>query len=394
MRDHSDESMDSSKQSQSSSGDCGPRARLSRRRVLKGFAGAGALAVSSLSGCLSAGAATRDTPAVTFSSQQGRVTRQHATHVVRTASALRSAVGTADAVVWIPESVTIDISNDFGTEVATNVTIASNRGLGGAGGLLRSTSYVNGHFTTRSTGEGYIRLSGIRLRGPRTDYFDPRKQAKPESYYYAAGFRLFPQRAIVDNCEVFGWTNAGLLFGTKDTPTASWIHHNQMHHNQMETLGYPFELYNGLARIEWNYFAKYRHAITAYGYPTNGYEARYNVVGPPGGSEYAFAFDMHSLGEQDNYPSSNTTAGKYVDVHHNVFTLTDHNALSVSGIPTQYARFVTNWCATSKGGDGPGVPAVSIPTGATLYKKKNQFGKSAVKQGLQRLTAAAKQRNA
>jgi hypothetical protein len=381
-------------------GDSTASAGASSRRSFLRAGTAGALGVSvGLTGCLGILGGPSLTMAqrrkgtgspVSFASQRKRIRKQDATVVVHNRSELVDALQTPGAVIWLPESVTIDMQPPGNISIEPNVTIASNRNLAsgprngrGNGGKIKTDEYMQRIFLAK----GPCRVTGVRLQGPEMRYFDPPYDAL---YSYAASCLQFQgQTAIVDNCEAYGWTAMALGIGTKGTPTQGWIHHNNFHHNQMNYLGYPMELFNGVHLIEWNYFAKYRHAITAYGYLTNGYEARCNIIGPPGGSPYAFAFDMHSLGEQSNFPSSNTTAGKYVNVHHNVFELTERNALSVSGIPTQAARFCDNWCATSKGGDRPGVPAVSIPDAATLRKTQNQFGGKAVPQGRQRLQRLA-----
>lgn len=361
--------------------------RLSRRAYLQRGTAMTAAAISvGLSGCASTyylhkkqqeRQQATGLPAISFASQRQRITKQDATATVNNASELVSAVQKPNATVWIPEGVTINMTGSTKNPVAPNVTIASNRNLGdGRGGMIRTTGYDRDLFVVP---EGSCRVTGIRLQGPRTDYFDPVYHKKEA--YYASGIHFKGPKAVVDNCEVFGWTAQGISLGTKSTPTQGWIHHNDMHHNQMNHLGYPMELFNGMHLIEWNYFSHYRHAISGYGYETNGYEARFNVVGVPGGAPASFAFDMHKLGEQDNYPSGVETAGSYVNVHHNVFELKDHNAFSISGVPQRYARFANNWCATSKDGNGAGAPAVSAPSGVKVRMEANQFGSNAVSQG-------------
>lgn len=309
-----------------------------------------------------------------------------------TSQGLRKAVGTPNAIVWIPVGTVIDISSEFGTEIAQNVTIASTRGTGQPGGMLRSTAYVDGHFTTAHAGTGTLRFTGIRLQGPRTDVFDPRKQSQPAATYYAAGFRIAPDSVVIDNCEVFGWTNAGFLLGSQEVPTQSWIHHNQLHHNRMHTLGYPFELYNGTALIEWNYFNANRHSITAFGYATNGYEARFNLVGP---DAVQHAFDMHSLCENLDRLSCSSTprklAGKVCNVHHNVFVLTSHSAFSIQGSSMSPSRFVANWCAESKAGAPQSDPegVVYYPDYADVTVTGNRYGKQAATAGQQWLASHA-----
>lgn len=322
---------------------------------------------------------------ISFPSQQKQIQKTDTTVVVHNRAELVAAITKPGATVWIPENVTISMKR-ANNPIAPNVTIASNRQSGnGTGGLITTDDYLQNVFVAT----GPCRVTGLRVQGPETTAVDPPDKA---TYRYASScFHFTGQTAIVDNCEVFGWPGAGVIFGTQNTPTQGWIHHNEMHHNQMTHLGYAIELHNGLHLVEWNYFANYQHAITGYGYASNGYEARFNVVGPPGGAPRQSAFDMPSLGEHDDVPASTTTAGKYVNTHHNVFELTDEHALSMSGIPTKYARFVHNWCATANGGEGPGVPAVFAPKQADIRKQHNHFGNGAVAQGRQWLQQAAPQ---
>lgn len=299
-----------------------------------------------------------------------------ATHVVNNRSQLIDAVGNPEAIIWIPENVTIDMTGEFGILVAPNVTIASNRIVKPKTcGMIKSDSYERGIFINDTGG---FRITGIRLKGPRTDYFDPWDWGADEADYASVAFQLQGQTAIIDNCEVFGWTFAGFTLGSKSKLTRGWIHHNSMHHNQMNHLGYPMELYNGLHLIEWNYFDRNRHSIAGFGYPTNGYEARFNIVGP---HAIEHAFDMHYLGE--NLDNGNMIAGKFTNVHHNVFELISHSAFSIQGYPLRYARFCQNWCAAPKGGVDAGDPegVVFFLDDADVRVKNNVYGAQSIKTG-------------
>lgn len=360
----------------------------SRRRLLRSSLAMAAAASTSLSGCMWLMGKRQHQirqvqeqqqqavggPPVSFQSERKRVTKSAADRSVATKAAFITAVQTPKTTVWIPEGVTIDLTRES-IQLAPGVTIASNRNLGstgGKGGLIKTTQYDQKLLIAK----GDCRVTGIRLEGPRTDYFDPPHENL--AAYESSGIQFEGNKAIVDNCEMFGWTFAAIAVGTNDTPTQGWIHHNTFRDNQMNHLGYPMELFNGLSLVEWNYFSKYRHAIAGFGYKTNGYEARFNVVGPTGGAPNAFAFDMHRLGEQDNFPDGNMTGGKYVNVHHNVFEIKRDAALSLSGIPTKHARFVNNWCAEKEGV----VSGVKI---TDLRVKKNKYGAQAVEEGRQRL---------
>ncbi len=357
----------------------------SRRTFLRGVA-AGAVATSmGMSGCIGflGGGHQQQVhdglkqARMPFASQQQRITKDQATHVVSDRSQLVEAVMTPEATVWLPGNVEIDLTGSPSIPVAPNVTIASNRGLDdGAGGVIKTDEYDHGLLIAD---DGSCRVTGIQLQGPRNDYFDV-PLADLDSYS-SVGIKLRGQRAIVDHCEVYGWTFAGVLLGSNSTATQGWVHHNSMHHNQMNHLGYPVELYNGVHLIEWNTFDHNRHSIAGFGYWTNGYEARYNLVGP---NAILHAFDMHHLGENLDHVSESKgmRGGKFVNIHHNVFTLTDHAAFSIQGYPKQFARFANNWCATSD-------RAVFALPDADFQMQDNSYGEQAVEQGQQWLQEQA-----
>jgi hypothetical protein len=352
---------------------------MDRRTLLRGLGAAGATTASaSLSGCLAlllgggGGGGKRSGAPISFASQRHRIRKAMADQIVRTRAELIRAVGQAGTTIWIPPGVIIDMTGESQIKIANNVTIASNRNLrpNARGGLIKTDDQQNiGVFITKHENVGF-RVTGVRLKGPRTDYFDPRTHGRSEYDFAVTGFRAYGKSVVVDNCEVFGWTAAGFIPGTKSTPTRGWFHHNAMHHNQMEHLGYPMDLYNGLHLIEWNYFDYNRHSIAGFGRRKNGYEARFNVVGPHAVSH---AFDMHYLGE--NLGTSSRVAGKYVNVHHNVFELTSHSVFSIQGRPRQYARFCRNWCAAPKGGADHGDPegVVFAPEFADVRVKHNLY---------------------
>jgi hypothetical protein len=361
-------------------------ADVDRRTLLRGLGAAGVTTVSAgLSGCLTlllSGGGSSGSAPISFASQRQRIRKKDADRIVRTPTELIQAIHQPNTIVWIPGNVLIDMTGHSDVKIAPNVTLASNRHLGGGkGALIRFNDY---EYLFKVPQRG-ARVTGVRLRGPSTKYRDfPTDDA---TYAHAAyGIWFQDQSGIVDNCELWGWPAYAIGAGTRDMPTQMWIHHNEIHHNQMGGLGYALESLNGMSLVEWNYFSHYRHVVSGYGYKTNGYEFRCNVVGPPGNADPArFPCDMHSLGEQPNFPHGVQTAGKYINAHHNVFELTEENAMSISGIPTMYARFCNNWTAHAKGGDGPGEPAVYIPDGGTLKMRNNHFGQDALEPGRKRL---------
>lgn len=309
---------------------------------------------------------------LSFGTRRKRIKKADADTIANGADALITAARQPDTTVWIPEDTAIDLSGQRSTTVAPNVTIASGRNLGGQkGGRITFNTYA----TAFVVPNGSARLTGVRFRGPQQQY---RNFSSERATYAnaASGIHFMGTSAVVDNCEIFGWPGYGVGIGGENAPTQGWVHHNNIHHCQMGGLGYPVELFNGFSLIEWNSFSHYRHVVAGYGQMTNGYEARCNIVGNPAPDVAAFAFDMHKLGEQDNYPSGISTAGRWINVHHNVCDFTAENALSISGIPTQFARFANNWCAHSE-------DAAYAPDNADLRTSDNQYGANTVKKGKQ-----------
>lgn len=366
----------------------------SRRTFLRGGAAVLATVSASSSGCMylmggrqrQAQQLLSENP-ISFASQRDRIQKKEATHIVNNRSELINAVEQPNTTIWIPEDATIDMTGELMVEIAHNVVIASNRNLNdGKGGLIKTEDQHNfGVFTTNNKNV-HFRVTGVRLKGPRMNYFDPVSRGRNLSDYSVTGFRAYGKSLIVDHCEVMGWTNAAFVPGTDETATQGWFHHNEMHHNQMAHLGYPMDLYNGEHLIEWNYFDHNRHSIAGFGYPTNGYEARFNVVGPNANHPHFFSFDMHNLGENlDSGPMRNSRiAGKYVNVHHNVFEQGQHPAISLSGVPEMFARFSYNWVVKREG-------AIDSEPGAEMRVKGNVYGPEMVKEGRQWLTHLAEQ---
>lgn len=371
----------------------------SRRQVLRTVPAAAAVASTSVSGCMwlmgsrqkqiqlqrqqqrQQQQSSGQLPDVSFQSAKKRIKKADADRTVTSKSAFKTVVQKPNTTVWIPGGVTFDLTGQQAL-IAPGVTIASNRKLnGGTGALIQTTEFDKNILLVP---EGHCRVTGIRLQGPKPqEYIDP--PYENIGAYESAGIQFEGKSAVVDHCEAYGWTGQAFGFGTTNgSATRGWIHHNDLHHNQMNHLGYHIELFNGMHLIEWNRMALYRHAIAGYGFKTNGYEARFNVIGPPGGSPHAFALDMHNLGEQDSHPDHIKTAGKYVNVHHNVIRPGNHNAMAISGEPTKFARFANNWCSSSKD------QAVSVRDGTNLRMSGNQFGDSVVDAGVKWLEKVAK----
>lgn len=258
---------------------------------------------------------------------------------------------TAGTVVYVADDAEIDLTGESNIPLGQNVTLASGRGQGSDGGLLYTDDYPRWLLRSRADG---VRVTGLRLQGPQTEYFDPREEFNEETAAHSCGLHLFGDAAEVDNCELFGWPHAAIAFGAREYSTAGHAHHNAIHHNQMETLGYGIELYDGWSRIEQTYFDANRHAVTGFGCATNGFEAQHNLIGP---NPVSHAFDMHRLSEniecEDEY-----LAGKAVSIHHNTFAYTEdvlgrpQEAVDIRGIPEEHSVIDRNWFAHEEKPEG------------------------------------------
>ena len=268
-------------------------------------------------------------------------------HIVADVDGFRQALEeiTAGEIIYIEDDAALDLTGEAQLSVGVDdVTIASGRGREGSNGaLLKTTEYPQWLFRFRAEG---IRVTGLRLQGPRTNYFDPRDEEPDPEEFYATGIHFLGDDWEVDNCELSGWTHAAIASGANSYVVSGHAHHNHIHHCQMETLGYGAELYNGHSLWEFNHFDATRHAIAGFGHETNSYEARCNLIGP---ETVSHAFDMHGLRESADHDGD--LAGKRIDIHHNTIQFTtdtlgrDQEAVAIRGVPVEESRIDRNWFA-------------------------------------------------
>lgn len=272
-------------------------------------------------------------------SYEATVSKSDATYVVDTHDELLTALDDARSgdVVYVEDDAAIDLTGDSSIGMADGVTLASGRGTDGSdGGLLYTDDYPDPLFKVYGDG---VRFTGLRLRGPRWEYFDP----SDISPYIAEGIWLLGDDGEVDNCQLYGWPHAAVSVGSSGRVVSAHVHHCSVHDNPMEALGYGVNLYNGHSLIEHNYFDGNRHSVTAFGHDTNGYEARYNLVGS---APISHAFDVHALSENTD---GGNVAGGTISVHHNSFRFTHdtldraQEAVAVRGVPDDWADVERNW---------------------------------------------------
>lgn len=233
--------------------------------------------------------------------------------------------------------------------------LASNRGHNGSRGAV---VFSDAHATDpliRPLGPN-VRVTGIWLRGPKPQWHiehhrrsftmddegnyvhhDEEGPRGGHAYYYrfptSGAIRLEHEDIEIDNCEISGWTRGVLVRGVRN----AHIHHNYIHHQQYQGLGYGVSHSDARSLIEYNLFDANRHSIAATGQPGDAYEARHNVELYVARS---FPFDMH--GGRDRGDGTDI-AGDWVRIHNNQFRATDQRAIGIRGVPQEPSTVRNNW---------------------------------------------------
>jgi hypothetical protein len=232
-------------------------------------------------------------------------------------------------------------------EIPEGVTLASNRGHKNApGGLIFSDAFQTRPLI-RALGPD-VRITGLRVRGPNPKpCFEHHRRSFAEGrgheYYYkfptSSGVVTDSDRLEVDNCELAGWSLAAIgLQAGKD----HFVHHNFIHHNQYNGLGYGVSHDVSQSRVAYNLFNYNRHSIAGTGRSGSGYEACHNIEL---GHSVSHCFDMH--GGRDRKDTT-TIAGTWMNVHHNTFYC-PKTAVVIRGVPEQQAEIHNNWFYQSPG---------------------------------------------
>jgi hypothetical protein len=284
---------------------------------------------------------------------------------VKTLDELRDALGKAQAgqVVFVDpqgdyDLTTLVYTDKLALEVPEGVTLASNRGQDGSHGAVIYSDAFQTSPLIRAAGPN-VRITGLWVRGPdpkpRLEHHSraftaERGDSKAQSEYY---YRFPCSKGIdsgfpgleVDNCEVSGWSLAGVHLSGGDN---HHVHHCYIHHNQYNGLGYGVCLGSSQAvvLIEQNLFNYNRHSIAGTGKPGNAYEACNNVEI---GASLSHMFDMH--GGRDRQDGTNI-AGDWVKIHHNTFRCTRARAVVIRGVPQQASEVYGNWLFHAEPGDG------------------------------------------
>lgn len=322
---------------------------ISRRDFLK-TAGATA-GVGSLAGCLfpmpsgsgAGGRVSAGGVGAGFAYNQPAISRNQATHVVRTADQLDAALDAATpespSVVWIPPDAAINYTGR--TRRITNAIIASTRQSESEnsgshpGGII----YSNSMGTDSSTYNGgepdgmfelgeNARLTGIRLRGPTSQTWNsrwfpgfipfasggPQRRENFREARFARGITITTGSAQIDNVECYGWSTQGIVV---NCPRCVGVPQNQSyprlialstHDCGLSGYGYGVEIIMGHPIIRQCFFNATRHAIASFGWPSASYTVMDSVFGP---ATLLFSVDAHSLGENSSGSSGDPSDPRY-----------------------------------------------------------------------------------
>jgi hypothetical protein len=288
------------------------------------------------------------------------VSRDQADTVVGTRSELATALSSASTgdVVYVAGDASIDAGSST-LSVPAGVTLASNRGIDGApGGLL----YTNDD-TELLNADGDARVTGIRVQGPYSEYFEPD--------YYASGDGIETQgpNVEIDNCEIWGFATAGVSAKNDGVH----VHHNHIHNNPRDGLGYGVSCGGGDQVIEWNRFNYNRHSVASNG--EGGYTVRYNHFGS---ETIDHVIDVHR-------PGGTTTT-----IHHNTIEATTQvqnsstpEGVAIRGTPDDVADIHHNWFynptepqSTPEGWDGSAITQVHTDSWQNVEFSNNHYGSS------------------
>jgi hypothetical protein len=239
-----------------------------------------------------------------------------------------SSPATSGQIVFIPGSVTLDLTGYGAFTIPAGVTLASDRGLSGSlGALIKRTDYSPGTRGTLYAGGNNVRITGIRLQGNTHEYGGLVTTVK-------CGIREIDRTGFeVDNCEIYDWSYAGVALenSTAGTWTAN-IHHNKFHHisshDSESGYGYGIMAQFGDTLVEANEFDYMRHAVIGEGCSGEKIEMRYNTVGL---YDVDGIIDLHR--DCGGWTAGGVSGSTY-NFHHNTSIFVDNVFLNMYGTPS------------------------------------------------------------
>jgi hypothetical protein len=259
--------------------------------------------------------------------------------VVSTKDQLLSALESVQPgeVIFVPGNANIDLTGTYGTEIPGGVTLAGDRGSNGSlgGRIFRyrtsppSLENEYSKIPTLIIGGDNVRITGLRIEGNDTIQDEPFEDIGLE---VKSALKAIERKGLeVDNCEIWGWSHAGVALANSARSDANaYIHHNYIHHCQARGYGYGVSVSGGSALIEANKFDYTRHAIMGSGLPGEEYEARYNIHLGHGTAIGGHHFDVHASPD----PVINQSiAGSEYKIHHNTFEETALYSVGIRAVP-------------------------------------------------------------
>ncbi|MFB6194060.1 MAG: right-handed parallel beta-helix repeat-containing protein, partial [Halobaculum sp.] len=281
-----------------------------------------------------------------------------ATYTVSTKSELESALSSAGSgdVVYVAGDAEIDMGS---TElvVPAGVTFASDRGINGApGGRIYTQVESWPMFLLHHD----VRVTGLRVSGPHDTY-------TAHASNVGMGLRAYGDGIEIDNNEVYGFSHAAIR-AISDTH----VHHNDIHHNPMDGIGYGVSCTTGHPLIEYNYLNYNRHGVASSG--AGGYTVRYNHFGP---DTIDHVIDCHN-------------GGKTLKIHHNTVeavTQVQNNStpenVAIRYVPDDVADIHNNWLynpnqpkSAPEGWDGSSITQVHVSSWTNVTFDNNHYGSS------------------
>ena len=277
------------------------------------------------------------------------ITKGHCHYTASDLDALLEALSKAKSgqTVFIPAETVIDLTariyiEQLVLEVPEGVTLAGDRGHDGSKGALLTSDALKTPVMIRAAGPD-VRVTGLRIRGPNPKrYIDHHRRSfgkggDGHKYYYklptSNGITTRHARLEVDNCEISGFSHAGVNLVTGDD---HHIHHNYIHHCQYQGLGYGVCHNTASSLIEHNLFNWNRHSIAGTGRPGNSYVARHNIEL---GVSLSHCFDMH--GGRDRKDGTDI-AGTSIEIYNNTFRA-KQTPVVIRGVPQEKCDVHHNW---------------------------------------------------
>ncbi|MCP4613348.1 MAG: hypothetical protein GY845_32050 [Planctomycetes bacterium] len=253
----------------------------------------------------------------------------------------------AGQVIFIPADTAIDLTariyiEELVLDVPKGVTLAGGRGHGSSEGALLISDALKTPVLIRASGPD-VRITGLRIQGPNPKrYLEHHRRSFGDGgdghkYYYklptSNGITTEYSRLEVDNCEISGFSHAGVYLKTAE---GHHIHHSYIHHCQYQGLGYGICHNTASSLIEHNLFNWNRHSIAGTGRPGNSYVARHNVEL---GISLSHCFDMH--GGRDRKDGTDI-AGTSIEIYNNTFRA-PQTPVVIRGVPQDKCEVYNNW---------------------------------------------------